>query len=303
MTLGERICTRRMEHGLSQADLAEALGVSRQSVSKWETDASTPELDKLIRLSEIFSVTLDELIRGESASAGKNDEADGDAHGAASCAQAPPQAAPTSSVSATQKVIGIILLCFGLLTVLLLFLLGGGLAALFFGLPFLLCGVICLGAKKRAGLWCAWCIFICVCLYLRYATGIRWSIVLLTLRYEASWNYMRLIIGWAQVICALMLVLSTLISFRKQRLAPTRRRLVLLGTGWAGGVLFYFAKGWALGALARQIYAQDFSRGMDILYTLLSGIGDFITLACLSALLVFSAAVLRGRAAAKKHTT
>ena len=48
MTLGERIYERRAARNLSQTDLADALGVSRQSVSKWETDASVPDLDKLV---------------------------------------------------------------------------------------------------------------------------------------------------------------------------------------------------------------------------------------------------------------
>ena len=64
MTLGERIYERRAARNLSQTDLADALGVSRQSVSKWETDASIPELDKLLRLAELFGVTLDELVEG-----------------------------------------------------------------------------------------------------------------------------------------------------------------------------------------------------------------------------------------------
>ena len=48
---------------MSQGDLAEKLNVSRQSVSKWETGASTPDLDKLIAMSELFQVTLDELVK------------------------------------------------------------------------------------------------------------------------------------------------------------------------------------------------------------------------------------------------
>ena len=62
MTLGEKIYKLRNERNLSQADLAEALDVSRQSISKWETDASVPELDKLVKMSVFFSVSLDELI-------------------------------------------------------------------------------------------------------------------------------------------------------------------------------------------------------------------------------------------------
>ena len=50
MTLGQNICRLRTERGLSQGDLADALDVSRQSISKWETGASVPELDKLRNL-------------------------------------------------------------------------------------------------------------------------------------------------------------------------------------------------------------------------------------------------------------
>ena len=67
MTLGQNIARLRAQKNLSQGDLADALEVSRQSVSKWETDASIPELDKLLRLAELFGVTLDELVKGESA--------------------------------------------------------------------------------------------------------------------------------------------------------------------------------------------------------------------------------------------
>ena len=63
MTLGQNICRLRTERGLSQGDLADALEVSRQSISKWETDASVPELEKLLRLSELFHITLDELVK------------------------------------------------------------------------------------------------------------------------------------------------------------------------------------------------------------------------------------------------
>ena len=65
MTLGENIVRLRTQKNWSQGDLADALDISRQSVSKWETDASIPELDKLLKLSALFGVTLDELVRGE----------------------------------------------------------------------------------------------------------------------------------------------------------------------------------------------------------------------------------------------
>lgn len=63
MTLAEKILHLRTQQGLSQLELAERLGVSRQSVSKWETGQSVPDLDKLIKLSDLFGITVDELVR------------------------------------------------------------------------------------------------------------------------------------------------------------------------------------------------------------------------------------------------
>lgn len=65
MSLGEKIYKLRTEKELSQGDLAEALEVSRQSISKWETNGSVPELDKLVKLSEVFGVSLDALVTGK----------------------------------------------------------------------------------------------------------------------------------------------------------------------------------------------------------------------------------------------
>ena len=63
MTLGEKICTLRTGKGLSQEDLAQRLEVSRQSVSKWETGQSVPDLEKIIKLADLFGVSVDELVR------------------------------------------------------------------------------------------------------------------------------------------------------------------------------------------------------------------------------------------------
>ena len=64
--LSEKIYMLRRKSGLSQEQLAEKIGVSRQAISKWEGGLSTPELDKLKALSEYFQVTLDELACGQS---------------------------------------------------------------------------------------------------------------------------------------------------------------------------------------------------------------------------------------------
>ena len=51
MSLGKRIYQYRTENSMSQGDLAERLGVSRQSISKWETDSSVPDLDRMFAAS------------------------------------------------------------------------------------------------------------------------------------------------------------------------------------------------------------------------------------------------------------
>lgn len=65
MTLGERLLIYRNRIGLSQEKLAEKIGVTRQTVSKWETNQSTPDFDKIIPLCEILGITTEELIKGE----------------------------------------------------------------------------------------------------------------------------------------------------------------------------------------------------------------------------------------------
>jgi len=61
--LSEKIYTLRRKSGLSQEQLAEKIGVSRQAISKWEGGLSTPELEKIRALSDFFHVSIDELTR------------------------------------------------------------------------------------------------------------------------------------------------------------------------------------------------------------------------------------------------
>lgn len=62
MTIGQRIAQKRKELGLSQEALGDRLGVSRQSIYKWESDTALPEIDKLIALSRLFSVSVGWLL-------------------------------------------------------------------------------------------------------------------------------------------------------------------------------------------------------------------------------------------------
>ena len=65
MKFSEKLIMLRKNKKWSQEDLGSELGVARQTVSKWELGETTPEMDKLLKMSEIFEITLDELMKEE----------------------------------------------------------------------------------------------------------------------------------------------------------------------------------------------------------------------------------------------
>ena len=149
MSIGERIVALRTERKMSQSDLAEALNVSRQSISKWETDSSVPELEKLVALCEIFGVSMDARVRGieaESVTSHKNEEP----------AWTAPEAYTQEVVHVvrmeTRKIAGVLLFVCAMLCIGTCTFLGDMIARLLLALPFIECGVSCLACKKRAGL-------------------------------------------------------------------------------------------------------------------------------------------------------
>lgn len=66
MTLGEKLAKLRRENNHTQEQLADILGVSRQSVSKWESDLAYPETDKIIKIGELYNCSLDYLLKENS---------------------------------------------------------------------------------------------------------------------------------------------------------------------------------------------------------------------------------------------
>lgn len=160
MCLGERIYKLRTEKEMSQSELADALEVSRQSISKWETNGSVPELDKMVKLSEIFDVSLDELITGKEkveqpAAAPQKEQP--------AVAQAEPQVIyiekPIKSSITAAQIMGIVLLFCSALCMVLFACFGErrDLQDVFvLCLPVALWGVICL-VTKHPLLWCGWC--------------------------------------------------------------------------------------------------------------------------------------------------
>ena len=151
MNLGENIYRLRSEHNMSQGDLADALEVSRQSVSKWENNSAVPELDKLVKMAHIFGITLDEMVTGVEVPPAPK-------------AEIPEPAPARSSRLTSAQILGIVLLvfsglCFLVFTVVGIFV-GNLLLGLLIGLSFLLCGLICLLCRKNIGLKCAWAVYL-----------------------------------------------------------------------------------------------------------------------------------------------
>ena len=65
MDFNNRLYQLRKQKGLSQEELANRLNVSRQTVSKWEVGDSTPDMEKLVAISDLFDVSLDKLVMGK----------------------------------------------------------------------------------------------------------------------------------------------------------------------------------------------------------------------------------------------
>ena len=75
MEIGNKINQLRKLSGMTQEQLAEKLNVSRQTISKWESDSTSPDLESIVKISRIFHVSLDDLLKeGESGVANKTDE-------------------------------------------------------------------------------------------------------------------------------------------------------------------------------------------------------------------------------------
>ena len=193
MTLGERIYTRRTALGMSQDKLAEQLEVSRQSVSKWETDASVPDLDKLVKLSELFHMTLDE----------------------------PEESAQRAGGAGTTRVVlgGVLLIC-GLLTAILLLLLNGGGLGLLIGGCLALAGLMMLlpPVGRLVTLWILWSFIVLV--FMPRAMGVKPKWIFSADLYRLCGEYpyfWYLIIAWAEVLTGLSLTAATVRMIRRRK--------------------------------------------------------------------------------------
>ena len=229
---GAAIRALREKNRLTQQQLAEKLCVSDKAISKWETGASIPELDKLLKLSELFDVTLDELVRGEEVPKTET------AMPAAQTVPASfaPQATPEREKRRT--IAGTVSLCTGaVILVFCLLLAGDPLTGLLFASPFLICGIICFAVKQRVGLCCGWAVYLCIDLYLRFAAGLSWTTIFMTHLWTAQMNYARLSIAWVQFIGMVLMILCTVRSYRTLKVSATKKEVTWLIVGWVAALV------------------------------------------------------------------
>ena len=240
MTLGERIYTLRTERNLSQGDLADALDVSRQSISKWENNNSVPDLDKLVKLSTLFEVSLDELVKGEKPEQTGVPETPKN--------ESEPQPKPAETRFPPRKIAGTILLCMGFVVLLVIGLLGGFGGGLIYSVPLFLCGIVCFLFRKRTGLWCAWALALVLDVYSRWMFGHYGRFAQIPELLSAMIRGNGII--WASILTLIMpvllcaLVIATAVFFRKKPLVTKLRfqkKSVALSNWHLGSIVLWWA--------------------------------------------------------------
>ena len=275
MSLGETIYRLRTEKNLSQGDLAEMLDVSRQSISKWENNSAVPDLEKIIKLSEIFEVSLDELVKGE------------EAPRRTETVNSIPQEKVKEAGFPPRKIAGTILFCMAFVVVMFFLVAGGGLAGLIFALPFLTCGILCFALKKNVGLWCAWDLYVLFDLYMSYATGISRASVLYSFQWTPEMNYMRLAFAWFAVISLAVMIAVTVVRFGKYPFASEQTGRKKLIVAWGTLVLIQLAAMlWARSGLYRYLIDNIFE--MAFVFRLITIVFDWAKIVAFTVALVFT---------------
>lgn len=244
MNIGEKIYALRREKNLSQGDLADMLEVSRQSVSKWENNTAVPDLQKIIRLSEIFEISVDDLIKGEK----------------------PHHETKTEYIIKQEhmpgrKIAGIILICMSfLLTILFLP------AGILYASPLIICAVICFVCKKDVLIKCIWLGYICADIFFRFTTGTRpWNIL-----YIFSWpdnltsQKIASVISFAVMIAIIAATVIVLAKRPVEDIAKVKKNTVKYWCLWGGvkvisKIISYVSSQWYLKAITEDASAIGYA--------------------------------------------
>lgn len=284
MNLGETIYRLRTEKNLSQGDLAEKLEVSRQSVSKWENNSAIPDLEKIVKLSEIFEVSLDELVKGEEIPYRNTVLADMS------------QVKTEATGFLPRKIAGTILLCMAFFVVMFFLVAGGGLGGIIFALPFLSCGILCFVLKKNVSLWCAWDVYVLFDIFMSYATGISRANVLYTFQWTSHMNYMRLAFAWFLVLSLTAMIVITALRLGKKPFVSRQKGRNRLIAAWGVVLLiqlmsYAVAMLWEYTGLYKYIIQNIFQMG--VVFRLMSIVFSWSKIIALTVAVTFTARFLK----------
>lgn len=198
MNIGKRIYELRSKSGMSQGDLADKLDVSRQTISKWENGMCMPETEKLIQLSNIFSVSTDFILKGEEKTSEpvyvyvKSKENNPSAY----------------NEQIVRKYIGIVLAVVFTLVAVVLLLMGGSFMAILPGAVVLL-GILFAKNAKHPWLITFWAFYVCVLAIAPFVSSISllmiFDPIIYTKGYELHFAW-----GWGLWLVLTSLVLATL---------------------------------------------------------------------------------------------
>lgn len=221
--LGERINKYRTASGLSQLELSELLEVSRQSISKWETDVAVPELSKLVKMAEIFGITLDELVLGKEPEVSEE----------VISSRPEPTPAPVKEERHFSKVkhgMGFMFLGVGILLSFFILRFAGVLSAIVVFIPFGLSAFFCLRQFRRAALWCVDTWYVWIVSYFNYATGINWNppLVELIRLPDESINIGRITLSFVFFFSLVILIFVHVLSYRKAVFGFSRKKNIIL---------------------------------------------------------------------------
>lgn len=237
MKLGEKIYNLRTSKNMSQGDLAEMLGVSRQSISKWENNSAMPDLEKIIKLSDIFGVSIDDMVKGDVNPTQKQTNT----------------AEPEQKVEYVQyvhkqpmegrKIAGIILLCMAFFLTFGIMFLTGSFGGFIYAIPFLMCGIICFAVRKHTGLVCCWSVYILLDISMQFFTGASKAMAINTIHYIKMGVIqsvtINLIVSWIWLLLTAALVLWTTMVVRKMPIANMAKYRAKLITGWVVYIALY----------------------------------------------------------------
>lgn len=281
MTLGQKINQLRLEHNLSQNDLADMLNVSRQSISKWETDGSVPDLDNLIKLSQIFHVTLDELVLNK-----KSDNIVTTETTTAATASLPnsTEGRNVQGGLPVRILAGFALLICSAVGIIICTILGDPAAGLVLMLPFMISALICFTVPKHTELVVFWVLSIVLDAFFRFGTDINWHLtrMLFDPRYMAGGFTIQMLIAIIEVIWLCILIFITIRRFRN----GTALQPKSLAIAWALyiGARFLVSRGLTL-IVQKLSMTSLFGTAMG-LYVILYLIVDWLFVGALTVLLI-----------------